>query len=856
MKIPRLVVRVVLLGVWATGGAQAACSAWMDKAFLNEYYFGPSGNNFLEIFSEDPAFSASAWSNWTIDVYDGKDKKDTYSKSNATQSTCSSGAKIWGVLEGDLKLEASHALVILRDGNGDPVDVMVFDNGSPPSPWKSAADNYFSTLSTQCPALATRLSSQAAESEKPYHGQNMIVLDNAGNKDIGRVPDGAGLWSNSGLTGANTTTTKCSSNNPATPAVDHYEIDVPNVGLTCQSSTINVRACATSAAPCTASLASTASTTTLSASSGSFVNAGGATQTFTGSTAYTLSATAPATVTVGMTAPATTPTCYRFDGSTRTLLGSCTYDVKTAIFQFDVPNFEAGNGSGPVTISALRQDDATKKCVSFVPSGSVKLWTTYSDPNSGSKPASLTYATGSYTLPTSKPGVGNVPLAFDANGQASIALDYLDAGLLRLDAEWNTVTGNDSFVVKPYFSLAGISCADGTVNPGAANAGGARFCRAGQSFSATINAVAKDGTTATPNFGKESSPEGARLTAALVAPAGGSAGSMSGAVGGFSDTGGARQASASYSWSEVGIVSLVPGIADGDYLGAGDVTGSAVSPVGRFFPDHFDIAVTTQCSGFTYGGQPGSPVVTGQPITVQATARNASGGTTTNYNTTAGFSKAVNLSLPVGGTVGKLYVDAVQGGNGAIPATKFAAGIGQVNYNDASGKISYVFDTFPSALTAIAIHGEDADTASGTALMAGGNGTTTVRAGRLQLSNAYGSELLPLGVPAKVQSWTATGWVGNVADSCTALTVPTAGNGGLTNTLSTKTTATLASPVVAGDLRLRLATPGAGNTGLVDIIGSVLRGTNTWLALPAPFARACFGVCGPRSPVIYSRENY
>ena len=220
------------------------------------------------------------------------------------------------------------------------------------------------------------------------------------------------------------------------------------------------------------------------------------------------------------------------------------------------------------------------------------------------------------------------------------------------------------------------------------------------------------------------------------------------------------------------------------------------------------------------------------------------------------FFKNVNLTLASGGGAGSLYVDAVAGGNGAIPAAKFSLGVGQVAYNEATGRISYVFGAFPTVTTAIAVHGEDADSASGTALMAGANGSASVRAGRLALTNAYGSELLPLSVPVRTQYWTAGGWLTNAGDSCTTLSVPTNGNGGLTNALSTKTTATLSSPLVAGDARFRLSAPGAGNAGVVDIVGSVLRGGNTWLPLSVPFARACFGACGPRSPVIYLRERF
>jgi MSHA biogenesis protein MshQ len=359
----------------------------------------------------------------------------------------------------------------------------------------------------------------------------------------------------------------------------------------------------------------------------------------------------------------------------------------------------------------------------------------------------------------------------------------------------------------------------------------------------------------TPNFGQETTRETVSISSALATGLNltNNPGITNPAA--FSTFSSGSATGTTFTWDDVGIIKLTPALGDGDYLGAGAVNATVSGNVGRFFADHFNVAVATKCAGFVYGGQP-SPVAPGEPFTVTATAMNAKGATLPNFNSTSGFSKSVNLSLAAGGGSGGLYVDAVAGGNGAIPASKFLAGVGTVAFGDATGRISYVFSAFPTLPTAIAVHAEDADSASGTALMAGTNGSASVRAGRLFLTNAYGSELLPLNVPAKVQYWTTSGWTTNLADSCTALTVPTNGNAGLTNTLSTKTTAGLSSPLVAGDSKLRLTAPGAGNAGVVDISGAILRGTNTWLTLSAPSARACFGACGPRSPVIYFRESF
>ena len=572
-----------------------------------------------------------------------------------------------------------------------------------------------------------------------------------------------------------------------------------------------------------------------------------------------------------------------------------------------VTNQVAGTSSGTYYLQAVRNTCTTAGactgvCSSVFPPGSaVDIGLAYecSDPASCQSGQTLTFAPGTGAGSTggiASNAAGAVSssagtyttksLTFNATNPNPLpavpfTFNYTDVGKVRLWVRYPatstspSVAGSSSlFVVKPYsLLLTDIkqTASPFSANPAAGTSAGSRFVRAGENFSATVTSVnascaaslssytllsSVPASCKTPNFGQETAPETVSISSALVAglnltnnpgianPSAFGAFSSGSAVG------------TTFTWDDVGIITLTPALSDGDYLGGGVVSATVSGNVGRFYADHFNVAVATQCAGFIYGGQAGPPVMPGQPFSVTAMALNAKGATTPNYNSTSGFAKSVNLSLAAGGASGSLYVDAVAGGNGAIPASKFLAGVGTVAFNDLAGRISYVFNVFPTLSTAIAVHAEDADSASGTALMAGANGTASVSAGRLSLTNAYGSELLPLNVPVKIQQWSASGWTTHLADSCTALTVPTNGNTGLTNTLSSRTTATLSSPVAAGDSRFRLSAPGAGNVGLVDISGNIVRGNNTWLTLSAPTARACFGSCGPRSPVIYFRERY
>ncbi|HLO63431.1 MAG TPA: DUF6701 domain-containing protein, partial [Azonexus sp.] len=417
----------------------------------------------------------------------------------------------------------------------------------------------------------------------------------------------------------------------------------------------------------------------------------------------------------------------------------------------------------------------------------------------GAVPTTWTTSTN-LSFPATSPSVGPYSFSYADVGQVEL--------YMRNSAATSQLGSSDPFVVKPYsLVLTDIkqTASPFTANPGATTAAGNRFVRAGENFSATVTAVnascaANLGTYTqlasipaaclTPNFGKESAPESISISSTLVAGlnlTNNPAITNPTAFGAFAS---ASATGTTFTWDDVGIIKLTPAISDGDYLGGGAVNATVSGNVGRFYVDHFDVTVTTKCGGFAYGGQ-STPVVAGQPFTVTATAMNAKGAGTPNYNATSGFSKSVNLSLASGGGAGSLYVDAVAGGNGAIPASKFLAGVGTVAFSDATGLISYVFSAFPTLPTAIAVHAEDADSVSVSALMAGSNGSASVRSGRLFLSNAYGSELLPLNVPAKIQYWSASGWTTNVADSCTALAVPTDGNAGLTNALKAKTTASL-----------------------------------------------------------------
>ncbi len=669
--------------------------------------------------------------------------------------------------------------------------------------------------------------------------------------------------------------------------IDHYELDLPPAGLTCENTILAVRACATNAAPCTASLAAVSTTTTLTASAGSFINSGGATIGFTGNGAYVLSVMNPTLVNFGLTAPAgANLQCFRFEGTTRTPT-ACQLDVKNSMFRFAVPDFSAGDGA-TFTIEAVRQDDHARKCVSFVPDGGVKMWTEYVNPASGSKTLSLGHGSPQQvvSLPATEPASGNVPLQFDAQGAALAGVNYLDAGQVKLKAKWNATEGESLFVVKPYFAITDLKCADDTPNPGATGPSGARFCRAGQAFSATVRAVTSDRTTPTPNFGSESPPESLVLTASQVSPA-----ALPVPPGVL--TGGASLVKRSNApsiadgdsliWSEVGVIALTPGIADSDYLGAGNVTNDAVV-VGRFYPHHFSTQITPpmDCPASSSFDCPGSRAMpakgigyAGQPFRLTVSARNANGDITRNYAGSTGYAKAGALAAVT--TPGS---DAAPGGEGS--GTLSAGTLSAASFADGEAVLTdarYAFSTPPGTPTDIHLRasetGGDGVSSKLTPAASSEEGGIRIVQGRIRLTNVVGNGKSPLDMPVEAQLWSGKSWVRSTSDNTilpleSVISNPALpGIGIITLAQGSGKLSLPATPAGSHTIGINLGAAGASFASCDAALSGGTPAQVPWLRSRSgtcaesqayaadPAARATFGIYAPETrKMIHVRERY
>ncbi|GAB4512096.1 MAG: hypothetical protein Tsb0026_15780 [Sulfuricaulis sp.] len=484
-------------------------------------------------------------------------------------------------------------------------------------------------------------------------------------------------------------------------------------------------------------------------------------------------------------------------------------------------------------------------------------------------------AIGALTLPASAPAVNpasnNLTTLGFTNGVANFNLTTSDVGKYTLNlrddtgsfaSAVNIASSSSIFTVRP-FALH----VDVPGNPGASAAGGSIFTSAGTDFTATVRGVlwqAGDDANddGVPDSGAVLSNNGvtpryawdtALGAVAPYTPAAGVLGSTSnGTVLQASFSGGSATVN-NLRYSEVGSFTIRG--AASNYLNSGINLQTDNGVVGRFTPAYFDVAVTAACgpvgTKFTYSGQPLSMV------TVTAKAANL-GTTTQNYDGTLGFAKDVVLS-----NAG----DASNFTNNSIAAAGFGSGI----RNQAG--VTYTFpakETVPVTLTLRAV---DNDTVS---VSSAGHTEepAEIRSGRIHILNAYGSELVSLSVPMRVEYYSSDGWMTNTNDTCTSVlattlslsnnTAPTPVSPPTAKTVGTKTTlATVAnSPFASGDAGLSFSAPGAGGEGYVDVTPDL--SAKTWLRYDwddnssedDPTGRATFGLYRGSPKHIYQRQRY
>ncbi len=660
----------------------------------------------------------------------------------------------------------------------------------------------------------------------------------------------------------------CAENN-----LDHIRIEHQGTGLTCSPSEVTVRACADSF--CQDEYTDPVYFT-MTPTSGSPGWIGGATRTMVdGSFIIDLRQTSVATVTVGVTnispVPANNYQCY-YAG----VPASCDISFYDSGFIFDVPDHISAVEQN-VTFAAVRSDVTSEQCIpGFADvSRNIVFGYVYSNPATGSLPIEINGTSINSSGST-------VSLAFDGNGESELAVSYTDVGQLNLTASYSgsganeddglVMTGNDSFVARPdHFTLSIPG------NPAAADAGGGSFTSAGTSFSVEVSARNASGSV-TPNYGQEAVPEGVSISANLVTPAGQHNPALVGSFNSFgTDCDGSSAqgyACGSFSWPEVGIVTLTPEIADDNYLGSGDVVGTVSENVGRFIPAYFSVAESSNpefydsCNsgGFTYLGQPFSYLIDPQ-LTV--TAMSSGGATLLNYGQSfwklgSSWSGRSYAHDPVNGD---LPVSVAVSGSVSLTGDDNYDGQGVFELNGESivyGKPTTPQEPFATNIK-LSLAADDLTDSDGVCYDSDGGGCdpyvfgtigdTEQRYGRLVLRNAYGPETIPLVIPAETEYFLNGGYLLNSSDSCTIIDSAYLQISANPNSLGT-------SPAGSGSFSagvnqdLMMSAPGAGQSGSVDLIYDLDSSGYSWLKLGSsnPASRASFGLFQGNPHLIYTRE--
>jgi MSHA biogenesis protein MshQ len=322
--------------------------------------------------------------------------------------------------------------------------------------------------------------------------------------------------------------------------------------------------------------------------------------------------------------------------------------------------------------------------------------------------------------------------------------------------------------------------------------------------------------------------------------------------------------------SEVGVFRFTATPAAAAYFG--ETVPAGTSPnIGRFTPDHYAVTANTITDGcnavFTYARQPFSGT-----MTLQAQA--AAPGNTPTLNYRDGFD-TLNPVMPGGELTFENSATAA-----AYDDTLVTIVAGQDFSNGTTGEanlnLQFRWDMGEqdetNSIAQLIATTDEVTTVSGSPATIG---NTLVRFGRLNITNAFGSELLPLPMPMTVQTFASTsGYTTEAADGCTTIALPTvsltsavetvtADNPVQVKPLITTQVNPLNSPFATGLAGLSFTAPGLGGDGYVDITPDLT--ALPWLqfdwdtgsaGLENPTGRATFGVYKGNSQHIYFRERY
>jgi hypothetical protein len=608
-----------------------------------------------------------------------------------------------------------------------------------------------------------------------------------------------------------------------------------------------------------------------------------------------------------------------------------------------LPSVGVAGRSHQLTASFIKQDPVTGECgvvEEYTGDKPLIAWWTDNGDYSVTTNAPVLDDQGanpSLTLPAAAPAASNITVDFSEGvavlnaitsdvGKFAISLRDIET-LDDISGDPIAITGSTPLVTfRPFgFSVdvhdenSSASCNTSGYRENtstgfsyAEDSDGDKYLSAGSSFDLVARAVLWDSSddpnddgvpndystlydnSCAPSFGKESSAESVTVSLDNFRPSGGSDGSLSASTIAVFD-GGAATATTSY--SEVGIVDLSASLTSGDYLSSGQSVSGELDDLGRFYPHYFEVSANTPLfndelgwsCGFTYQDQTFDFATA---IELTLTAKNADGINTTKYYddyykldapdaSSAGFTNAASAAIS---TVSDRSVsaEAVIAGNDVADAESTVIFEDYLlAYLKAAEKPDAVADQpfdasvdwdLPAAeLTDaddVCVYPDKDATACVSIVIQNITGTE-LRYGRVSIGNNNGSELLPLELPVQIQYWnqtsSGTAFMVNDLDDCSYLAWTDSGAdpdltlaGYKGNLQSGETSASLES-FSAGEGVVLLTAPGDGNDGTVNAsirVADWLKYPFRSINLEDPVGTATFGIYAGRAPVFYLRESY
>jgi len=474
-----------------------------------------------------------------------------------------------------------------------------------------------------------------------------------------------------------------------------------------------------------------------------------------------------------------------------------------------------------------------------------------------------------------------------SNGQAQVTVRYKDVGRIVLGALdegsfENSLTGfSNAFVVQPAtFAITRIESAGGVANPEAATLSGDAFLASGVAFTVEVEARDVEGDP-TPNYGNEATPEGVRVfSSSLVLPAGGRNGSEGDVINGtaFTEIGDSGVfTNSTVAFDEYGIIRLQASVADGDYLGTGNVIGALSNNVGRFVPARFALsagAIPPSCGNFSYMDQ------RSLALDYTLSALNTLGGLLENYDLTLiGAAVAADVTLVAeaednGIDLGaRIHAPASVWSSGVHALSTTAADFIRSGLPDGPYRNVQIGVRLHDAIDGLTIDAPTMNAATVGDCVAAANcnarpigGVSDFYYGRLALAPGVAPETRDMNLALSMQYYDGSSFATLLDDNCTTYAAedlslnPSAYSGNL----GAGETAVLPLPptsVVLGEedpgAPLRLSAPGLGNDGA----GEIRLDVPAWLEFDwrgsgdtDPTARIVFGRFRGHDRIVYKAE--